>query len=231
VTIFRRGLHFGSFQGMADDPRQLARHVGDLAAAAEQAGFDALFVADHLMQGAIGGGREQPLIEAYTLLTLLSTRTESALLGALVSPITFHHPAHFAKQLTSLDLVSGGRAMAGMGAGWDADESAAFGIAFPPLGQRMDQLDEAMSIVSLMLRDERPTFSGQHYSINQPINLPRPLGSVPIVIGGSGEKRTLPLAAKHADVCNVLGDVDVLRHKFDVLGDNLEAVGRARDAC
>ncbi|MCU1359221.1 MAG: hypothetical protein JWN99_510, partial [Ilumatobacteraceae bacterium] len=143
----------------------------------------------------------------------------------------FHHPAHFAKQLTSLDVVSGGRAMAGMGAGWDADESAAFGIAFPPLGQRMDQLDEAMSIVSLMLREERPTFTGQHYSIDQPVNLPRPIGTVPIVIGGSGEKRTLPLAAKHADICNVLGEVDVLRHKFDVLADCLEAAGRARDAC
>jgi hypothetical protein len=174
MGVFRRAVHLGSITGVSDDPRDLAARVGDLAAAAEDAGFDAILVPDHMAQGAIGGGPLNPIFEAYTLLAFLATRTSTVRLGALVSPVTFHHPAHLAKQITSLDVISGGRAIAGLGAAWDEAESVASGIPFPAVGERMDRLDETLTICRKMFDEERPTFAGAYWRIEQPHNVPAP---------------------------------------------------------
>jgi F420-dependent oxidoreductase-like protein len=226
VRAFRRALHFGSITAFSGSSKELYSTVSDIALAAERAGFDALFVPDHLHQGPIGGGPSEPIFEAWTLLGALAACTTTARIGALVSPVTTRNPALLTKTVTSLDVISGGRAILGYGAGWDADEHAAYGVDFPAVGDRMARLDEALQIAKLLLREPRPTFSGRVFSISAPFNVPGPIGRVPILVGGGGEKRTLRLVAEHADVCNISGDREELIRKFAVLDAHCEAVGR-----
>ena len=194
---------------------------------AEEAGFDAISVPDHMHQNGTGGGPASPMFEAYTLLGALALRTSSVKLFALVSPVTLRNPAFLAKAVTTLDVISGGRAILGVGAAWDVDEHAAYGFEFPGVGERMDRLDEALSICTALMQDEQATFDGRHYSIADAYNAPRPIRrSIPILVGGGGEKRTLDLVARHADACNVFGDAHTVRHKFSVLREHCERVGR-----
>ncbi len=225
MAVFRRGMHFGSYGSLDDGPGVFAR-LQAAAQVAEEAGFDALSVPDHLQQNRVGGGPDSPMFEAYTLLGALAMRTSSARLLALVSPVTLRVPALLAKCVTTLDVLSGGRAMLGLGAGWDEAEHAAYGLPFPGTGERMDRLDETLAVCRAMLTGPRATVAGAFYSLSDAPNSPRPVGAVPVLVGGGGEKRTLDLAARYSDACNVFGDAATARRKFDVLEQHCERAGR-----
>jgi F420-dependent oxidoreductase-like protein len=219
-------MHFGSYS-FADDPAVVWRRLGDAVRAAEQAGFDFVSVPDHLAQNQVGGGPLAPMFEAYSLLGSLALMTERVKLAALVSPVTFRSPALLAKAVCTLDVASGGRAVLGVGAGWDQSEHEAYGIPFPPVRERMDRLDETLSVCRAMFRERRASFSGSHYTLTDAPSSPLPLsGHLPILVGGGGERRTLRLAARHADICNVSGDAETVRHKLEVLEAHCAAVGR-----
>ena len=226
MALFRRGMHFGSY-GASDDGRELFERVVQAFVVAEESGFDALSVPDHVLQNDVGGGPQGPMFEAYTLLGACAARTQSARLLALVSPVTLRNPALLAKAVTTLDVISGGRAVLGIGAGWDAGEHEAYGLEFPAVNERMDRLDEALRVCRSLFREQRSSFSGVHYTLHEAWNSPKPLaGEIPILVGGGGERRTLKLVAQHADACNVFGDAPMLRHKFDVLDRHCREIGR-----
>jgi F420-dependent oxidoreductase-like protein len=227
VGVMRRGIHFGSY-GSVDDGAAVFARLVEAALAAEEAGFDAISVPDHVHQNQVGGGPASPMFEAYTVLGALAPVTSTARLFALVSPVTLRAPGLLAKAVTTLDVVSGGRAMLGVGAGWDAAEHEAYGIEFPGLGERFGRLDEELAICRAMLRQEQATFTGTFYAVRDAWNSPRPVrGSVPVMVAGGGERRTLDLVARYGDACNVFASDPVeVRHKFDVLDRHCERVGR-----
>jgi len=225
------GFHMPSFSfpGVADADR--FEHLAGLALAAEEAGFDLVTVMDHFYQIHGVGPEEEPMLEAYTTLGALAARTTRVSLGTMVTGVTYRNPAVLAKQVTTLDTISAGRAILGLGAAWNEDEHRGYGIDFPPIGERMDRLEEALRICRLMFDEERPSFSGRHSRINRALNRPRPVrpGGPPILIGGSGEKRTLRLVAQYADIANWFGDLETLRHKTEVFERHCEVVGRDPD--
>jgi F420-dependent oxidoreductase-like protein len=226
MALFRRGMHFGSY-GSIDDGHAVFDRLCRAAEVAEAAGFDALSVPDHLQQNVVGGGPRSPMFEAYTVLGALAMRTESARLLALVSPVTLRNAALLAKAVTTVDVISGGRAVLGVGAGWDAAEHEAYGLAFPGVGERMDELDETLAICRALFGDDRATVIGRHFAVREAPNSPRPVaGSIPILVGGGGERRTLNLAARYANACNVMGNAATVRHKFDVLEQHCQRAGR-----
>lgn len=227
MVVFRRGMHFGSY-GSVDDGAAVFDRLCQAVETAEASGFDAISVPDHVQQNQVGGGPASPMFEAYTLLGALATRTSAPRLLALVSPVTLRHPAVAAKSVTTLDVLSRGRAVLGVGAGWDAAEHAAYGIEFPPAGERMDRLDEALTVCRAMFRDRQATVTGRYYTVRAAWNSPRPVGAaIPVLVGGGGERRTLDLAARHADACNVFaGDPATVRHKFNVLEQHCQRAGR-----
>jgi F420-dependent oxidoreductase-like protein len=226
MALFRRGMHFGSY-GAVDDGSGVFDRLRRAVETAEEAGFDALSVPDHLQQNAVGGGPASPMFEAYTLLGALAMRTTSARLLALVSPVTLRNPALLAKAVTTLDVLSGGRAVLGIGAGWDASEHEAYGFSFPGVGERMDRLGEALQVCRALFTGERASVDGAHYAVRAAPNSPRPLaGAIPVLVAGGGERRTLALAARYGDACNVAGDAATVRHKFDVLERHCEQAGR-----
>jgi F420-dependent oxidoreductase-like protein len=227
MALFRRGIHFGSY-GRADDGAAVFGRLAEAAAAAEAAGFDAISVPDHVHQNQTGGGPDSPMFEAYTLLGALAMRTSAARLYALVSPVTLRHPGLLVKAVTTLDVLSRGRAILGIGAGWDAAESEAYGIPFPATGERFDRLEEALAVCDAMLGSERATFTGEYYTVRDARNSPRPVrGTIPVLVAGGGERRTLDLVARYGDACNVsAGDPAEVRHKFEVLDEWCGRVGR-----
>ncbi|MDO9486602.1 MAG: LLM class F420-dependent oxidoreductase [Actinomycetota bacterium] len=229
MTVFKRGLHLGSY-GTVDDGTAVFERAAACAVGAEEAGFDAISVPDHVHQNGTGGGPTSPMFEAYTLLGALAMRTTRVKLYALVSPVTLRNPGLLAKAVTTLDVISGGRALLGLGAAWDVDEHAAYDIEFPPTGERFDRLEETLSICTSLIEQLQSTFAGEHHRVTNAYNSPRPIrGSIPILVGGGGEKRTLDLVARYADACNVFGDAETVRHKFDVLRAHCERVGRDYD--
>jgi len=155
-------------------------------------------------------------------------RTSTIMLGTLVSGVTYRNPAILAKMVTTLDVISSGRAILGIGAAWFDTEHASYGIEFPGVPERMDRLEEAVQICRMMFDEEAPSFQGRYYAIKDAFNFPRPLqaGGPPILVGGGGEQRTLQIVAMHADACNVFGDVSTIRHKMDVLARHCESCGR-----
>jgi len=227
VALIRRGIHFGSY-GSVDDGAAVFGRLAEAARAAEEAGFDAISVPDHVHQNRVGGGPTSPMFEAYTVLGALALATSSATLFSLVSPVTLRAPGLLAKAVTTLDVISGGRAVLGVGAGWDAAEHEAYGIEFPGLGERFSRLDEELAICRAMFGTERAAFTGKFYAVRDAYNSPRPVrGSIPVLVAGGGEKRTLDLVARYADACNVFaGDPADVRHKFDVLSRHCERIGR-----
>ncbi|HET9081938.1 MAG TPA: LLM class F420-dependent oxidoreductase [Trebonia sp.] len=227
MAIIRRGIHFGSY-GRVDDGVAVFERLAGAARLAEDAGFDAISVPDHVHQNQAGGGPASPMFEACTVLGALAAVTSRARLFSLVSPVTLRAPGLLAKAVTTLDVISGGRAVLGVGAGWDVAEHEAYGIEFPGPGERFDRLDEELEICRAMFTTERATFTGKFYVMKDACNSPRPVrGPIPVLVGGGGEKRTLDLAARYADVCNVFAaDPADVRHKFDVLAAHCERAGR-----
>jgi F420-dependent oxidoreductase-like protein len=227
MALFRFGMHFASVTYPGVTTAGLFARISEVAQAAEQSGFDSIWLPDHVLQNPLGGGTAAPMFEAYTLLGALAAVTERAKLGSLVSPVTFRSPALLAKAIASLDVISGGRAVLGIGAAWDAGEHTAYGIEFPEVAERQDRLEEAVQICRALLTEDAPSFSGKYYSVVEAHNSPRPLqASVPIMVAGGGERRTLRTAARYADACNVFGDPEAIRHKLEVLARHCDEAGR-----
>jgi F420-dependent oxidoreductase-like protein len=184
---------------------------------------------DHLYQIGGVGTAEEPMLEAWSTLNALARETTRVRLGTLVTGVTYRNPALLAKQATTLDVISGGRAIFGIGAAWNEVEHAGYGYDFPPVRERMDRLDEALSIAKAMFSEDQPTIDGTHYRIEEARNSPRPIqpGGPPILVGGGGEQRTLRIAAKYADMTHwfPLG-LDVLQRKTSILAGYCEAIGR-----
>lgn len=226
--ITRVGLQFSgySFPGVPDD--KLFKHVADAARAAEAAGFDSLWTMDHLHQIATVGSQDEPILEAYTTTAALAAITSVARLGVLVSACGFRNPAVLAKMVTTIDIISGGRAILGIGAGWHEEEYRAYGLDFPSPGKRLAELAEAVQICRAMFTEYAPRFSGTYHSIDEPLNMPRPINpdGPPILIGGGGERVLIPMIARLGDACNFFGGPATVRHKIEVLERACAAVGR-----
>ena len=223
------GLHLPSYTFADTPPAQLFARIVEQARAAEEAGFGLVTVMDHFYQIRGIGPETEPMLEAYSTLAAIAQHTSRVRLGTLVTGVTYRNPAILAKTVTTLDVLSGGRAIFGLGAAWNEDEHRGYGLHFPPIRERMDRLDEALTIARLMFTEDRPSFSGAHYQIDRALNVPRPIqpGGPKILVGGGGEQRTLKIAAKHADMTHwfPLG-LEALRHKTEVLARHCEAIGR-----
>ncbi|MGD1257435.1 LLM class F420-dependent oxidoreductase [Mycobacterium seoulense] len=193
---------------------------------AESAGFDSVFVMDHFYQLPMLGDPDQPMLEAYTALGALATATERVQLGTLVTGNTYRHPSLLAKIITTLDVVSQGRAILGIGAGWFELEHDQLGFEFGTFTDRFNRLEEALQIILPMIAGERPTFSGKWYRVREAMANPRFREHIPLMIGGSGEKKTIPLAARHFDHLNVIAGFDELPGKLEVVRRRCEDVGR-----
>jgi F420-dependent oxidoreductase-like protein len=223
------GFHMPNFTYPGVPKDRLFDHVVEQAKAAEKAGFDLVTVMDHFYQIRGLGPETEPMMEAYTTLGALAASTSRVKLGTLVTGVTYRNPAILAKQVTTLDVISKGRAILGIGAAWNEDEHKGYGVEFPPIGQRMDRLDEALTIAKLMFTQERPSFEGKYYKIDRALNVPRPVqpGGPKILIGGTGERRTLRLLAQHGDIGHWFGgEIQELQRKKQVFYEHCEAVKR-----
>jgi F420-dependent oxidoreductase-like protein len=223
------GFHMPNYthKGIPDDA--LFGRVVEQARAAEAAGFDLVTVMDHFYQIRGIGPETEPMLEAYTTLGALGASTSRVKLGTLVTGVTYRNPAMLAKMVTTLDVISKGRAIFGLGAAWNEDEHKGYGFEFPPIGQRMDRLDEALTIAKLIFTQDRPSFEGKYYKIDRALNVPRPIqpGGPKILIGGTGERRTLRLLAQHGDIGHWFGgDIAELQRKKQVFFEHCEAVKR-----
>jgi F420-dependent oxidoreductase-like protein len=193
---------------------------------AESAGFDSVFVMDHFYQLPMLGDPDQPMLEAYTALGALATATERVQLGTLVTGNSYRNPTLLAKIITTLDTVSQGRAILGIGTGWFELEHDQLGFEFGTFTDRFNRLDEALQIILPMIKGERPTFSGTWYHTTEAIANPRFRDHIPLMIGGSGEKKTIPLAARHFDHLNVIAGFDEAPRKVQVVREQCEKIGR-----
>ena len=193
---------------------------------AEAAGYDSVFVMDHFYQLPGLGTPDQPMLEAYTALGGLATATERVQLGTLVTGNTYRNPTLLAKAITTLDVVSQGRAILGIGTGWFELEHQQLGYEFGTFTDRFNKLDEALQIILPMIKGERPTFSGKYYRTEEAMANPRFRDHIPLMIGGSGEKKTIPLAAKYFDHLNIIAGFDELPRKVQVVKERCEEIGR-----
>jgi F420-dependent oxidoreductase-like protein len=223
------GYHLPLYTYPGASSAEVFDRVVEQAKAADANGFQLLTVMDHLYQIAGVGAEDEPMLEGWSTLNALARETTKVRLGTLVTGVTYRNPALLAKMATTLDITSGGRAILGLGAAWNESEHIGYGFDFPRVGERMDRLDEALTIAKLMFTEDRPSFQGRHYRIEQALNVPRPVqpGGPPILIGGGGEQRTLRIAAKHADMTHwfPLG-MEMLRHKTEVLEGYCAEIGR-----
>ena len=227
TPVTRLGLQIPNFTFPGVSDADLFETIAGIAITADGNGFDSLWVMDHLYQIEMVAPREEPMLEAYTLLGALSARTRDIALGTMVTGVTYRNPALLAKIVTTLDIISAGRAILGLGAAWNDDEHAGYGYDFPTAGERLDRLEEALQLIPAMFTEQAPSFEGRHYRIQQVLNNPKPIrGGIPILIGGGGEKRTLRLVAQYGDACNLFGNPDEVRHKLDVLERHCADVGR-----
>jgi F420-dependent oxidoreductase-like protein len=220
-------LHITNFNYPDTPADRLFDHLVDMATAAEDNGFSSISVMDHLHQIPVVGPQDHWMLEGNVALAALAARTKRASLGLLVGGVTYRNPALFAKMATTLDVVSGGRAVLGLGAAWFEGEHRAYGYRFPPLKERFEHLEDALRIARAMFTEEQPTVEGTHHRVEAVFNNPKPLrGDIPILVGGSGERKTLRLVAQYADGCNLFGDVERVRHLLGVLDGHCDAVGR-----
>lgn len=212
-------------------PENTGGKLLEIARSAEAAGFDSLWVMDHYYQIAPGlGAKDDPMLEGYTALSFLAPVTQRVDLGTMVSGVIYREPAFLVKTVSALDVLSGGRAILGIGAGWYEAEALGMGFRFPPLKERFERLEEALQIAKQMWAGDRAPYHGKHYQLAEPINSPQPLRKPhpPILIGGSGEKKTLRMVAQYGDACNLfLGQgIDLLEHKLEVLQRHCDDLGR-----
>lgn len=224
------GLHISDFTWDGGAP-VLGRRLTEVAQAAEQAGVDRLSVMDHLWQIAHLGPPEHEMLEAYTALGFLAAKTERVKLLTVVTAVVYREPGLLAKAVTTLDVLSGGRAMLGIGAAWNEEESKGLGLFFPSTAERFERLEEALQICQQMWSDNDGPYRGTHYSLDRTLNSPQALSRPhpPILIGGAGEKKTLRMVAQYADSCNIFDSLEVA-HKLDVLREHCQRLGRDYDS-
>jgi F420-dependent oxidoreductase-like protein len=214
-------------------PENIAPTLAATARAAEAGGAAQYTLMDHWFQIPPVGAPEEPMLEGYTTLGYLAAQTERIKLGLLVTGVTYRHPGLLAKIVTTLDVLSGGRAQLGIGAAWFEEEHKALGVPYPPISERFEMLEEAIQICFQMWSDDDGPYEGKHYSLAEtmcsppPISQPRPS----LLIGGGGEKKTLRLVARYADACNLFGnELDVVEHKLEVLKGHCETENRDYDS-
>jgi len=213
------GIHFANFT-LSGGPATIGPILSDTARAAEDAGCSTFTLMDHYFQMEEFADRREPMLEGYTSLGFLAGRTERLTLGLLVTGVTYRHPGLLAKIVTTLDVVSGGRAQLGIGAAWYEREHLGYGVPFPPLSERFERLEETLQICHQMWSDDDGPYEGTHYRLAETICSPRPVSSPRprILVGGSGEKKTLRLVARYADACNLFAtDPAEVAHKLEVL--------------
>jgi F420-dependent oxidoreductase-like protein len=212
-------------------PARISHDLAAIARTADGAGFDPIGVMDHFFQIRSLGAPEENMLEAYTTLGYLAAHTQRARLVTVVTGAVYRYPGVLAKTVTTLDVLSGGRAMLGIGAAWNEDEARALGIPFPPLAERFDWLEDTLEVCTRMWRDDQASFKGKRFSFERPLNRPQALSRPRprIMIGGGGEKKTLRLVAKYADACNLFPSPDV-KHKLDVLKEHCDRIGRDYDS-
>ncbi len=224
----RLGLQVPSFTYPDGDPATIFETTVAQAQAAERAGYDSFWVMDHFYQLPGLGTPDEPMLEAYTILAGVAARTSTIGLGAMVGGVTYRNPAFLAKTVTTLDIVSEGRAIWGIGAGWYEEEHDGYGYEFGTFTERFEKLEEALQIVQAMFVEDSVTFEGKWYQTSEALNSPKPVqaGGPPTIIGGSGEKKTLRMVAQYGDACNVTGSAERVRHLMGVLDAHCERLGR-----
>jgi F420-dependent oxidoreductase-like protein len=213
----------------------LAAELARVARAADEAGLHTVWVADHLIQADPTSTPEAEMLEAYTTLGFLAAQTRRVRLGTMVTGVTFRPPSLLIKAVTTLDVLSGGRAWLGLGAGYQEDEARVMDLPLPPMAERFERLEETLRLALQMWAGDDSPFAGRHYRLERPLNSPPALQSPhpPILVGGMGERRTLRLVAQHADACNLFDIPDggaTIRRKLDVLARHCDEVGRPYDA-
>jgi len=224
----RLGYQIPNFTYPDTRPEEIFDKVVAQARAAEAAGYDRVMVMDHFYQLPGIGRHDEPMFECYSMLSALAQHTEKVRLSALVTGNTYRNPTLLAKTITTLDHVSHGRASLGIGAGWFEKEHDDLGFPFGTFGERFEKLEEALQIIGPMLRGERPTLRGKHYTAVEAANSPAPVSRIPIMIGGQGEKKTLRMVAQYADESNLLGETKDIPRKLEVLAAHCDRLGRDR---
>ncbi|MCU1358194.1 MAG: class F420-dependent oxidoreductase [Acidimicrobiales bacterium] len=224
----RLGYQIPNFTYPDTDSAGLFDTVARQAREADDSGFDTVLVMDHFYQLPFLGPPEHFMVEAYTLLAGLARETSSVRLGTLVTGNTYRNPGVLAKTVTALDIVSGGRAQLGIGAGWYELEHEAFGIDFGTFTDRFEKLEESLQIVLPLLRDQRVTFEGRHYQVTDAFNSPPPISKIPVMIGGGGERKTLRMVAQYADESNLIAEPADIPRKLEALAEHCERLGRDR---
>lgn len=211
-------------------PSALGSELATVVRTADDVGFSSVWVMDHFFQIGLNGPPENEMLEGYTTLGYLAGITSRVQLGTLVTGVHYRHPGLLIKSVTTLDVLSGGRAALGIGAGWNEEESRGLGVPFPPLAERFERLEETLQIAQHMWRGDESPYVGRHYQLDRPLNSPQSLQRPhpPILIGGSGEKKTLRLVAQYGDACNLFPGPDLAR-KLDVLRGHCADVGRDYD--
>jgi F420-dependent oxidoreductase-like protein len=229
----RIGVHLVKFD-FDGGPAAIGPTVAAFGAAAEEAGLDNLSLMDHYLQLEFMGPPDGQMLEGYTTLGFLAAHTSTVDLQLLVTGVTYRHPGLLAKIVTTLDVLSEGRAVLGLGAAWYEQEHLALGVPFPPVAERFERLEETLQVVHRMFDGDRTPYEGKHYRLGGPVNSPAPVRRPPIMIGGGGERKTLRLVAKYADACNLFANADggpaAVRQKLDVLRRHCEAEGTDYDA-
>lgn len=223
------GLHIPNFT-YPDGPSALRRDLRAIAVNAEQAGFTKISVMDHVFQIGVVGPPEMEMLEAYTALGYLAAVTEKADLLAWVTAVVYREPGMLAKQVTTLDVLSGGRAWLGIGAAWNDQEANGLGLPFPPVAERFERLEETLKICLQMWSESDESFDGKHYRLERTLNSPQSIQRPhpPILIGGGGEKKTLRMVAQYAQACNLFPTPD-LERKLDILRQHCDDLGRDYD--
>jgi F420-dependent oxidoreductase-like protein len=227
----RLGLHYWNYSTPAD-PAKIAATLADTARVAEQGGVSVFSVMDHYFQMEHAGSASEPMLEGYTTLGYVAGITERVTLQVLVTGVTYRHPGLLAKVVTTLDVLSGGRARLGIGASWYEREQRGLGVPVVPVGERFERLEETLQICQQMWSDDDGPYRGKHYQLAETLCFPEPISKPhpPILVGGGGERKTLRLAARYADACNVFATTpDDVAHKLDVLRSHCDAEGRDYD--
>jgi F420-dependent oxidoreductase-like protein len=227
----RLGLHYWNYS-TPSDPARMADTLAETARVAEQAGFSTFTVMDHWFQMEHAGSAAEPMLEAYTTLGYVAGLTERMTLGVLVTGVMYRHPGLLAKIVTTLDVLSGGRARLGIGASWYEREQRGLGVPVVPVAERFERLEETLQICLQMWSDDNGPYQGRHYQLAETLCVPAPISRPhpPILVGGGGEKKTLLLTARYGDACNLFGSSpDDVAHKLDVLRSHCEDEGRDYD--
>ena len=223
------GIHYMNFTHPGVGPEKMAPLLRETAIAAEEIGSDWFTMMDHYFQMEAFATAHDPMLEGYTSLGFVAALTNRMQLGLMVTGVTYRHPGLLAKIVTTLDVLSEGRAMLGIGAAWYEREHLALGVPYPAISERFERLEETLQIVQQMWSDDEGPFEGTHYRLAETINIPAAVQKPrpPILIGGGGEKKTLRLVAQYADACNLFaGDVEATAHKLDVLRAHCDELGR-----